>query len=133
MPRTCSRMKPSASPKPASGPVFGLTCPILMVRLWALAGITRNTAGAVMAPISVRREMLESGCDVGTESFGMCVSLLVTTPGSASAIACARLFQMLQHFCPQRRLLLGRPLAKPFARLEAELLLRHQPFEIGRR
>jgi hypothetical protein len=52
-------MKPSASPKPASGPVRGLTCPILMTRLWALAGIDRSTAGAAMAPIpaltSVRR------------------------------------------------------------------------------
>ena len=52
-------MKPSASPKPASGPVLGLTWPILMTRLCALAGITRSTAGAATAPrpalTSVRR------------------------------------------------------------------------------
>src|SRR5262249_54472936 len=53
-------MKVSASPKPASGPVLGLTCPILMTRLWAYSGVVRNTAGAprtpMPAPISLRRE-----------------------------------------------------------------------------
>ncbi len=54
-------MKVSASPKPASGPVRGLTWPILIVRLWALTGVARSTAGAAMAPIvalsALRREM----------------------------------------------------------------------------
>src|SRR5712672_1688534 len=124
MPRTCSRMKVSASPKPASGPVRGLTWPILMARDCALAGMTRSTAGAATAPMpaltSVRRE---SGRD--DESF-MITSL------ESLRVAFARLFQMLHHFGPQRRLLLGRPLAKPFAALEAELAAGHQLVQIGR-
>src|ERR1700683_3844035 len=40
------RMKPSASPKAAIGPVVGLTIPILIAALCALAGITRRIAGA---------------------------------------------------------------------------------------
>jgi hypothetical protein len=69
-------MNASASPKPASGPVFGLTCPILMTRLWAFAGIARSTAGAAIAasptrapaPISFRREMPER-CNADDISF----------------------------------------------------------------
>src|SRR5882762_10331430 len=113
MPRTCSRMKVSASPKPASGPVRGLTWPILIARDCALAGMARSTAGAATAPMptltSVRRE---SGRD--DESF-MITSL------DFSRVAFARLFQMLHDLGPQRRLLLGRPFAKPFAALETEL------------
>src|SRR3981189_2574408 len=124
MPRTCSRMKVSASPKPASGAARGRPGPIFMARDCALAGMTRNTAGAATAPMptltSVRRE---SGRD--DESF-MITSL------DFSRVAFARLFQMLHDLGPQRRLLLGRPFAKPFAALETELAGRHQLVEIGR-
>src|SRR5215475_12547895 len=144
MPRTCSRMKPSASPKPASGPVFGLTWPILMTRLWALAGITRSTAGAAMAPrperTSIRREMPElKSCDA---SLGISASVVAfghcghsrTPPGhrDRSAIGDASLLEMLQHLGPQRGLSLRAPGAKALARFEAELALGHQRFEIGR-
>src|SRR5215471_7336023 len=56
-------MKPSASPNPASGPVLGLTWPILIARLCAFAGMTRSTAGAASAPMpaftTLRRETAE--------------------------------------------------------------------------
>src|SRR5262249_24189003 len=135
MPRTCSRMKPSASPKPASGPVFGLTCPILMTRLCELAGITRSTAGAAMAPrparTSVRREMPEfKSCDA---AFAICAS----TPDQAGHCEClairrARLLEMLQHLRAQRGLRIRAPRAKALARFEAELAIRYQRFETGR-
>src|SRR5258708_39806940 len=99
MPRTCSRMKVSASPKPASGPVRGLTLPILIARDCAFAGMVRSTDGAATAPrpalTSVRRE---SGRD--EESF-MITSL------DFSSVVFARLLQMLQHAGAQRGLLLG--------------------------
>src|SRR4029077_6045724 len=124
MPRTCSRMKVSASPKPASGPVRGLTWPILIARDCAFAGMTRNTAGAATAPrpalTSVRRE---SGRD--DESF-------INTSLDFSGVAFARLFQMLQHARPQRRLLLGGPFAETLAAFEAEPAARHQFVEIER-
>src|SRR5262249_47439509 len=128
MPRTCSRMKLSASPKPASGPVRGLTWPILMVRLCASAGMTRSTAGAATAPRpalpSVRRDSA-SGRDEA--------SFMGHLPGILLGVALARLLEMLQHARAQRRLLLGTPLAEALAALEAELALRHQLFQIGRR
>src|SRR5882757_5353951 len=59
MARTCSRIKVSASPKPASGPVRGLTWPILITLAWALAELALNSAGAAIAAapdlISTRR------------------------------------------------------------------------------
>ncbi len=42
-------MKVSASPKPASGPVRGLTWPILMTLAWALAELALNSAGVAIA------------------------------------------------------------------------------------
>src|SRR4051812_14363449 len=107
MSRTCARMKPSASPKPASGPVLGLTWPILMIADCASAGSTRSTAGAATAPkpafTNVRREIVFS-----------------VTVASRFLILLAGLLQMLQHLCAQRLLLLGRPRAKALARFEAE-------------
>src|SRR5262249_31113430 len=105
MPRTCSRMKLSASPKPASGPVFGLTWPILMVRLCALAGITLSTAGAATAPMpatSARREIPE-------------VLVMAFSLGRFSALRVARLLEMLQHFRAQLGLLLRRPATETLA------------------
>src|SRR5712672_3601836 len=124
MPRTCSRMKVSASPKPASGPVRGLTWPILIARDWAWAGMPRNTAVAATAPRpALTRVRRESGRD--DESF-MYTSL------DFSRVGFARLLQMLQHARAQRRLLLGGPFAETLAALEAELAAGHQLVEIGR-
>jgi hypothetical protein len=54
-------MKGSASPKPASGPVRGLTWPILMTLAWALAELAPSSAGMAIAAapdlINVRRLM----------------------------------------------------------------------------
>src|SRR5215813_5684717 len=114
-----------------------------MTRLWALAGITRSTAGAAMAPkparTSVRREMPElRSCDA---SLGISASVvafglaIVVTPGrkpAISAIRRASLLEMLQHLCAQRRLRLRVPGTKALARFEAELAVGHQCFEIGR-
>src|SRR5262249_3482006 len=66
MPRTCSRMKVSASPKPASGPVRGLTWPILIARDCALAGMTRSTAGAATAPRPTLTIVRRDGRDVNS-------------------------------------------------------------------
>src|SRR5690242_12012730 len=118
MSRTCARMKPSASPKPASGPVLGLTWPILITADCASAGSTRSTAGAATAPkpafTNVRREIV----------------LSVTV--ASRLVLLSGLFQMLQHFRAQRLLLFGRPLAKALARFEAELTVLDEFFEIGR-
>src|SRR2546423_6744737 len=135
MPLTCSRMKPSASPNPASGPVLGLTWPILITRLWACAGITRSTVGTAMAPnpvrMTLRREMGEpsrrfaDACSTGMEFLRRVrVRMLV--------IVQARLFQALEDFSPQLSLLLSAPLAEAFARLEAQLALIDELLEIGR-
>src|SRR5262245_37191628 len=128
MPRTCSRMKLSASPKPASGPVFGLTWPILMVRLCALTGITLSTAGAAMAPRPVvtraRREILD--CSVDFFVIGVLRRMM-------RALGVARLLEMLQHFRSQLGLPLRRPAAESFARLHAELAVLDELLEIGRR
>src|SRR5581483_1775033 len=75
-------MKASASPKPASGPVFGLTWPILITADCAFAGSMRSTAGAASAPMPaltrVRREIV----------FPIViVSSLVFVFGSAGGIA----------------------------------------------
>src|SRR5215471_5722313 len=118
-------MKLSASPKPASGPVRGLTWPILTARLCALAGMMRSTAGAATAPrpalTSVRRDSA-SGRDVA--------SFMGHLPG-LSGVAVARLFQVLQHARAQRRLLLGGPFAKTLAALEAEPAVRDELLQIG--
>src|SRR5215470_7147224 len=118
-------MNPSASPKPASGPVRGLTCPILITRLWALAGITPSTAGAAMAPTSVRRE-------IPNVSLGMWISL-VASSSYCSGVARTRLLQVLQDLRSQRGLRVRAPFAEALARFEAELLLLDERFEIGRR
>src|SRR5882724_2229281 len=114
-------MKPSASPKPASGPVFGLTWPILMTLACALAELAPSSAGAatIAAPdlISVRRLM-------------RCVTFMFA---SLKRSGVSRLFQMLQNLAAQRRLLAGAPLAEALAALEAELTFGHQPLQIGRR
>ena len=59
MPRTCRGCSVSASPKPASGPVRGLTWPILMTLACALAELALSSAGMAMAAapdlMSVRR------------------------------------------------------------------------------
>src|SRR5215831_1777481 len=116
-----------------------------MTRLWALAGITRSTAGAAMAPrparTSIRREMPESkSCDaslgIGASvvAFGHCGHS--RTPSGhcdRSAIGDASLLEMLQHLGPQRGLRLRAPRAKALAGFEAELALGYQRFEIGRR
>src|SRR5215831_3806370 len=124
MRRTCSRMKPSASPKPASGPVFGETCPILMICDCAFAGTALRTAGAAKAPrpvlTRVRREIV-------------LLSVIVSSVTRSSSVLSARSFEMLQHFHSQGLLLRGAPLAEAFARLEAELSGLYQFFEIRRR
>src|SRR6266498_2786286 len=138
MPRTCSRIKLSASPKPASGPVLGLTWPILMTRLWALAGMIRSTAGAATAPrparTSVRREMPERrSCDASLRisvSLSRSVSRFLDMPGERSSIGGASLLEMVQHLGPQCGLRVGTPGAKAFARFEAEFTVVHQPLEV---
>src|SRR5664279_5255718 len=123
MPRTCSRMKPSASPKPASGPVRGLTWPILMVAVCACAGSTRSTAGAARAPMpvltKVRREIVM-------------MSVIFISLRYVSRVLSARFFQMLDDFRTQRLLLRRAPFAEAFAGLEAELAGLHQFFQIRR-
>ena len=113
------RMNSSASPKPASGPVLGLTWPILMTLACALAELALSSAGAAMAAapdlMSVRRLM----------RFTLCHGRLPERSGVS------RLFEMLQHLAPQRRLLLGAPLAKALAALEAELTFGDEPLQIG--
>src|SRR5262245_7607391 len=112
-------MNSSASPKPASGPVLGLTWPILMTLACALAELALSSAGAAMAAapdlMSVRRLI--------RFTFVMAASL------NRSGVS--RLFQMLQNLAAQRRLFFGAPLAKTFAALEAELTLGHEPLQIG--
>src|SRR5262245_66647917 len=115
-----------------------------MTRLWALAGITRSTAGAATAPrparTSVRREMPESkSCDASLAirasvvAFGRCGhSRTHAGHRDRSAIGDASLLEMSQHLGPQRGLRLRAPAAKALARFEAELAVRHQRFEIGR-
>src|SRR5262249_47630117 len=115
-----------------------------MTRLCALAGITRSTAGAAMAPrparTSLRREMPElKSCDVslGISSLRCRVrsrhrGYSRTQAGHCSAIRRASLLEMLQHLRPQRRLRLRAPGTKTLARFEAELAVGHQCFEIGR-
>src|SRR6185436_18372033 len=114
-------MKVSASPKPASGPVLGLTWPILMTLAWALAELAPSSAGAATtaAPdlMSVRRLM-------------RCVVLMFA---SLNRSGVSRLFQMLQNLAAQRRLFAGAPLAEALAALEAELTFGHQPLQIRRR
>src|SRR6266849_687501 len=193
-------MKPSASPNPASGPVRGLTWPILMTRLCAFAGMTRNTAGAASAPmpaVTTRRRVT----DVAMRLSGLSDADMVPSPrmvgalyhshGSTRAHRCdgrrvkralqhalppplwgrvgvggraagrglaplldphprplptrgrggarrmsfvpARRFQVSEHAGAQLGLLLGRPGAKAFARFHAELALRNELFQIGRR
>src|SRR5215470_8722631 len=115
-----------------------------MARLCALAGITRSTAGAAMAPrparTSVRREMpgLRS-CDASLGiSASVVHSVIVVTTGrkarhrDRSAIGDARLLEMLQHLRVQRGLRIRAPGAKALARFEAELAVGYQRFEIGR-
>src|SRR5215475_6634234 len=119
-------MKLSASPKPASGPVRGLTWPILMARLWAWTGMTRSTAGAATAPrpalTSVRRSTPpDCGCDGTLDMVTSLMWLLFPV-----RVVLARLLEMLQNFSAQRGLLLRRPGAKALAALEAELAARHQ-------
>src|ERR1700688_3756334 len=113
-------MKLSASPKPASGPVRGLTWPILMAFDCAWAGIARNTAGIASAPrppaTTVRR-----------------LRTFLTSFMSSSSSAIARSLQMLHDFGPERGLLLGAPLAKTFARFEPQPAVGHKPLQIGRR
>src|SRR5271156_5938208 len=112
-------MKPSASPKPASGPVFGLTWPTLMVFDWALAGIARSTAGATIVPsppvTTVRR------------SRPVFVSFM-----KSSVSAVARGLQMRHDLGAERGLLFGAPFAEPFARFEPELAVLHKRLQIGR-
>src|ERR1700681_468400 len=129
MPRTCSRMKASASPKPASGPVFGLTWPILMARDCALAGMTRSTAGAATAPRAVPSPALTKVRRDGRDVNSVMVTSLDLI---GSGVVLTRLFEMLQNLGAQRRLLGGCPCAEPLAALESELAARHELFEIGR-
>src|ERR1700730_12552170 len=101
MPLCCSRMKPSASPTPASGPVLGLTWPILITRLWAYAGVTPTTASTAMGPQprvgGLRGEEREpsrrfaDACSTGMEflrRYAFCRDILV----GALVIVQARLF-----------------------------------------
>src|SRR5262245_273874 len=71
-------MNVSASPKPASGPVFGLTCPILMTCDWASTGKTRRTAGAAITPkpvlTSARRDIVFTSL---ISALPCCVSLFL--------------------------------------------------------
>ncbi len=112
-------MNSSASPKPASGPVLGLTWPILMTLACALAELALSSAGAAMAAapdlMSVRRLM--------RFTFFMFASL------KRSGVS--RLFQMLQNLAPQRRLFVGAPFAEALAALEAELTFGDEPLQIG--
>src|SRR5512146_1193115 len=117
-------MKPSASPKPASGPVFGETWPILITADCACAGMARRTAGAANAPrpvlTRVRREIA-------------LLSVIVSSFERDLPVLGARFFQMLQYFQTKRLLLRRAPLAEALAGLEAELAGLHQLFQIRRR
>src|SRR6185312_16051497 len=99
-------MNGSASPKPASGPVFGLTWPTLMTLACALAELALSNAGAAITAavdwMSLRR-------------------LILDILASLKRSGVSRLFQMLQNLTPQRRLFFGTPLAKALAALEAKL------------
>src|SRR6185437_1825309 len=56
-------MNGSASPKPASGPVRGLTSPILIARDCAFAGMTRRMAGAATAAMPALTRARRDGRD----------------------------------------------------------------------
>src|SRR5262249_56123211 len=66
--------------------------------------------------------------DAGAVLFG-----IGNLPRGCSGIARARPLEMLHDLRAQGGLLLGAPGAKTLARLEAELVLRDQRLEIGRR
>src|SRR5215510_11540514 len=115
-----------------------------MTRLWALAGITRSTAGAATAPrparTSVRREMPElRSCDA---SLGISASVVAfghcgrsrTQAGhrDRSAIGDASLLEMLQHVRRARGLRLRAPSWSALVRFAADRAVGHQRFEIGR-
>src|SRR5581483_10148299 len=111
-------MKPSDSPKPASGPVFGLTWPILIAFDCALAGITCSTAGAAIAPrppaITARRLMVVPDLPV---------SAFITNLPENSTVAhstVAHGFQMRHHPGAQRRLLFRAPILEALAGFETE-------------
>ena len=55
-----------------------------------------------------------------------------SSPSMTNTLSVTRSLEMLHHLGAQRGLLLGAPLAKSFARLEAEFAVVHKPFEIGR-
>ena len=119
-PLTCSRMKPSASPKPASGPVFGLTWPILMAFDCALAGTTRRMAGAASAPRLALTTCaaidggVRSAVSVSDRSWS--ISLSSSSCKTRSLPRAARHAwpsEMLHDRGAQRGLLLGAPCAKP--------------------
>src|SRR5689334_8819873 len=110
-------MKGSASPKPASGPVRGLTSPILTARDCAFAGMTRRTAGAATAAMPALTSVRRDGRDANSVMLTSLIAWRIVLPTTGihfagtcagSGVVLARLLQMLQHFRTQRGLLLGR-------------------------
>src|SRR5258705_12915301 len=85
--------------------------------------MVRSTAGAAIAPrpevTMRRREILRS--------------VMASSCCAISIVLRACVFEVLQHFRAQRGLLRRAPLAKSFARLEAEPLVRDQFLKIRRR
>src|SRR5712692_7617824 len=73
--------------------------------------------------------------DFGRRTTRRCSGKICQSSFSLSGlrVVLARLLEMLHDLGAQRRLLLRRPGTKALAAFEAELTLRHQFFEIGRR
>src|SRR5215470_8213775 len=102
-----------------------------MTRLCAPAGMARRTAGAATAPspalTRARRDMSPDFSCLDVREFRSNVVILSSLdPVVASGVAHPRRLEMLQHLGAQRGLIIGAPLAKPFARLEAEPTLGDQ-------
>src|SRR5215831_18223789 len=129
-------MKPSASPNPASGPVRGLTWPILMTRLCAFAGMRRSTAGAASAPMPAFTKLRRETADMRSLKCILSragIFLLPSCPIISDSSAPPRGFEVPEHAGAQLGLLLRRPSAKAFASFDAELALCNELFEIRRR
>src|ERR1700722_11708099 len=84
-----------------------------------------STAGAATAPRPALTTVRRDGRDTNSV-------MLTSLDSIARRVVLARLLEMLQDFCPQRRLLLRCPFAEAFAALEAQLAVRHELFQIGR-
>src|SRR5438093_13149395 len=73
--------------------------------------------------------------DASPKSQPTWVALLTMRPIESSRVSTiirARLLEMLHHLGAQRGLLVGAPLAEPFAGLEAKFALGHELFKVRR-